>query len=112
MIHTTTLSHPRGGRIEKRLLVTFLQSYFQKVANLLYSVHPVFSSFLGWHVQLGADDSRFSIVSESIVPNPLRSRPEGSFELSPTLRQILLYGLADSLYSLHKSQVVHQDVQP
>jgi serine/threonine protein kinase len=111
-IHTTTLSHPRGGRTEKRLLVIFLQSYFQKVANLIYSVHPIFSSFLGWNVQLGVDDSRFSIVTEYILPNPLRSHPEGGFELSPTSRQILLYGLADDLYSLHQSHLVHQVVQP
>jgi hypothetical protein len=109
-IHKTTLSHPRGNRIEKRPLVTFHQISFQKAANPVYSVHPIFFSFFGWNVQLGADDLRFSIVTEYIVRNPLRSRPEGGLELSPTSRQILIYGLADGLYSLHKSYMVHQDV--
>jgi hypothetical protein len=51
-LHTTMLLHP----LEKQSLVIFLQSYFQKVANFLYSVHPIFSCFLGWNIQLGSDE--------------------------------------------------------
>jgi hypothetical protein len=111
-IKTATLIIPLNKRLQRPDDREFLRDYFIEVGNLVYSYHPSVSQLVGWNVRLGDRESQFMIVTKYISLNSIEIYDNIGVALSPTSRQILLYGLARCIRWLGNENLAHQDIQP
>jgi serine/threonine protein kinase len=111
-IKKAILSHPATESLVSVDDREFLRDYFVEVGNLVYSVHPSVNQLVGWNVKIGDTESEFTIVTKFISLNSIEKYDKLGVALSPTSRQILLYGLARCLRYLDKERLAHQDIQP
>jgi serine/threonine protein kinase len=111
-VKTATLVHPIDQPLRSKEDRLFLREYFREISNLVYSIHPSTCQLVGWNVRLGKTESKFTIITKYTILNSIETYPNIGVALSPTSRQIVLYGVARCLRWFDKEHLSHQDIQP
>jgi serine/threonine-protein kinase len=111
-VKTYFVTKQNGSAVPRAQQLKNINYFFREVAGLLLSAHPTVVPIVGWNIQLDVTPPRFSIVMKYLRNDPIQFSNDRGLALTATDRQIILYGVAHGLETLHARRQVHQDVMP